>query len=78
MVDHKKALVDRYAVGVFLVAVYSRARFGDLKRIAKIIVNDVEENNDGSLGFLEMHSESHKMIGLEHTFLSSPRSKVLE
>eukprot|EP00435_Cladocopium_sp_Y103_P042781 s2110_g11.t3 len=59
--DHNKSLVDRYAVGVFLFAIFSRARFGDLRLIAKIFVDSVEENSDGSLGFLEMHSSSHKM-----------------
>ena len=59
--DSKRALVDRYAVGVFLFAVYARARFGDLKRISRSIVDEVEENKDGSLGYLELHSDSHKM-----------------
>lgn len=55
------ALVDRYAAGVFLFAVYSRARFGDLKRVARIIIDEVRDASEGSLGFVEMMSESHKM-----------------
>ena len=59
--DSKRALVDRFAAGVFLFAVYASARFGDLRRIAKVIVDEVQENKDESLGFLELHSDSHKM-----------------
>ena len=59
--DERRALVDRFATGVFLFAVYSRARFGDLRRISKVIIDDVPENPEGSLGFLELHSDSHKM-----------------
>lgn len=55
------ALIDRFAAGVFLFAIYSRARYGDLRRIAKIIIDEVSESNASSLGFIEMLSESHKM-----------------
>jgi hypothetical protein len=55
------ALIDRFAAGVFLFAIYSRARYGDLRRIAKIIIDEVSESNESSLGFIEMLSESHKM-----------------
>lgn len=64
--DSKRALADRYAVGVFLIAVYARARFGDLKRTSRSIVDEVEENQDGSLGYLELHSDSHKMRATEN------------
>ena len=40
MMDDRRAVVDRYAVGVFLFAVYSRARFGDLRRISYAIVDE--------------------------------------
>ena len=61
MMDDRRAVVDRYAVGVFLFAVYSRARFGDLRRISCAIVDEVEASGSPSLGFLELHSSSHKM-----------------
>eukprot|EP00435_Cladocopium_sp_Y103_P035389 s1019_g9.t1 len=59
--DQTNSMVDRYAAGVFLFAIFSRARFGDLRRIAKIIIDPATEDSDGSLGYLEMHSASHKM-----------------
>ena len=52
--------VDRYAAGVFLFATYARARFGDLKEIAEVII-DQAEAGARSLGYLEMHSASHKL-----------------
>lgn len=61
LADQKRALVDRFAAGVFLFAVYARARFGDLRRISRAIIDEVQENADGSLGFIELHSDSHKM-----------------
>ena len=54
-------MVDRYAVGVFLFAVYSRSRFGDLRKIAKIIFDAASDDTGESLGYIEMHSASHKM-----------------
>eukprot|EP00435_Cladocopium_sp_Y103_P032700 s386_g8.t1 len=59
--DQGRSLVDRYAAGVIVFAVYSRARFGDLRRIARIILDEADGGSDGSLGFIEMHSASHKM-----------------
>jgi len=59
--DSQVAGVDRYAVGVVLFATYSRARFGDLKSIASILIDEVPPNKEESIGFLEMHSASHKM-----------------
>ena len=59
--DSQVAGVDRYAVGVMLFATYSRARFGDLKSIASILIDEVPPNKEESIGFLEMHSASHKM-----------------
>ena len=47
--------------GFSFFAIYSRARYGDLRRIAKIIIDEVSESNESSLGFIEMLSESHKM-----------------
>ena len=52
--------MDRYAVGVMLFAVFSRARIGDLAPVQKVIVDvcmvDVEHE-----GFIEVVSQSHKM-----------------
>eukprot|EP00435_Cladocopium_sp_Y103_P057462 s1511_g19.t1 len=59
--DKSKALVDRYACGVFLFAIYARARFGDLRKISKIWVDSAPTSSECSLGFIEAHSESHKM-----------------
>ena len=59
--DERHAMVDRYAVGVFLFAVYSRSRFGDLRKIAKIIFDAASDDTGESLGYIEMHSASHKM-----------------
>eukprot|EP00435_Cladocopium_sp_Y103_P071119 s179_g36.t1 len=59
--DATRSLVDRFAAGVFLFAVYARARFGDLRQIAKVILDVATGESDGSLGFIEMHSSSHKM-----------------
>eukprot|EP00435_Cladocopium_sp_Y103_P011314 s1805_g2.t4 len=59
--DSTKAVVDRYACGVFLFAVYARARFGDLRKISKVLIDVAPDTNEGSLGFLEAHSASHKM-----------------
>ena len=52
--------VDRFAVGVFLFATYARARFGDLKEIAAVIIDQAEPGSR-SLGYLELHSASHKL-----------------
>eukprot|EP00435_Cladocopium_sp_Y103_P043649 s2024_g12.t1 len=59
--DSSKALVDRFACGVFLFAVYAKARFGDLRKISKFIIDTAPDSSEGSLGYLEAHSESHKM-----------------
>ena len=59
--NERHALVDRYAAGVFLFAIYSRARFGDLRKIARVLFDEATGVNETSLGFIEMHSESHKM-----------------
>ena len=59
--DQEAPLVDRYATGVALFATYARARFGDLRQIAEIFVDEVAPNENESLGYLEMMSASHKM-----------------
>ena len=59
--DHKAPLVDRYATGVALFATYARARFGDLKQIAEIFVDEAAPTENEGLGYLEMMSASHKM-----------------
>ena len=61
MMDSKRAFVDRYPVGVSLFALYSRARFGDIRRISRVIIDEVEPSGASSLGFLELHSGSHKL-----------------
>eukprot|EP00435_Cladocopium_sp_Y103_P013884 s2640_g3.t1 len=59
--SQEHSIVDRFAAGVFLFATYSRTRFGDLRRIAKIIIDPATDESEGSLGYIEMHSASHKM-----------------
>ena len=59
--DENLATVDRYAAGVFLFAIYSRARFGDLRQISCIFVDESKETEGDRLGYLEMRSASHKM-----------------
>lgn len=55
------ALVDRYAIGVILFATYSRARFGDLRRVSSIILDEASSMDADCLGYIEMNSASHKM-----------------
>jgi len=53
------SIVDRYICGCILFAVFACARFGDLRDIEKF-VEDIPEDHP-ELGFIEMHSASHKM-----------------
>ena len=55
------ALVDRYAIGVVLFATYSRARFGDLRKISSVILDEANSTSTDCLGYIEMNSASHKM-----------------
>ena len=55
------ALVDRYAIGVILFATYSRARFGDLRKISTVILDEASSMGTDCLGYIEMNSASHKM-----------------
>ena len=59
--DKQLPSVDRFAIGVILFATYSRARFGDLRGISGIVIDAVSAGTDESVGYLEMHSASHKM-----------------
>ena len=55
--DSSHALVDRFACGVFLFALHSRARLGDLVEVGEFRV-DFHEDSD--IGFIECVSYSHK------------------
>ena len=57
LADPNRSLLDRYAVGCFLMAVYSCARLGDLK-----VVSDfrLDLDGDSDVGYLELYSLSHK------------------
>ena len=55
------ALVDRYAIGVILFTTYSRARFGDLRKISTVILDEASSMGSDCLGYIEMNSASHKM-----------------
>ena len=59
--DENLAAVDRYATGVFLFAIFARARFGDLRQISSIMIDEAAEANGDQLGYLEAASASHKM-----------------
>ena len=61
MEDKQIPSVDRYAIGVILFATYSRARFGDLRGISEIFVDASAIGTSEGVGYLEMHSASHKM-----------------
>ena len=52
-------MIDRYAAGCFLMMVYSRARVGDMAAINRCLA-DVSPLGDGLVGYLEVHSLSHK------------------
>lgn len=58
LMNDNHSLVDRYICGCTLFAVFSCARFGDLRDIEKF-VEDIPSDHP-ELGFLEMHSASHK------------------
>ena len=58
------ALVDRYAIGVILFTTYSRARFGDLRKISTVILDETSSMGSDCLGYIEMNSASHKMRAL--------------
>ena len=57
--NETKSVIDRYAAGCFLMMVYSRARVGDLAAI-KQCLSDVSHHGSGPMGYLEVHSLSHK------------------
>ena len=62
LADETRAIVDRYAAGVVLFAIFSRSRFGDLKSISKILIDvPVEVLGVPHVGYLELHSASHKL-----------------
>ena len=57
--NETKSVIDRYAAGCFLMMVYSRARVGDMAAIKQCLA-DVSPHGDGLVGYLEVHSLSHK------------------
>ena len=59
--DEQIGIVDRYATGVILFATYSRSRFGDLRKISEIFIDEAVGGDQDSLGYLEATSASHKM-----------------
>ena len=58
--DKSKSLVDRYAAGAMLFAVYSRARIGDLASV-QCVEFDVCKMGDTYRGYIEARSLSHEM-----------------
>ena len=58
LMNENHSLVDRYICGCILFAVFSGARFGDLRDIEKF-VEDIPSDQPEH-GFLEIHSASHK------------------
>ena len=59
--DEQIGIVDRYATGVILIATHSRSRFGDLRKISEIFIDEAVGGDQDSLGYLEATSASHKM-----------------
>ena len=57
--NETKSVIDRYAAGCFLMMVYSRARVGDMAAIKQCLA-DVSPYGEGLVGYLEVHSLSHK------------------
>ena len=57
--NESKSVIDRYAAGCFLMMVYSRSRVGDMAVINRCLA-DVSPHGDGLVGYLEVHSLSHK------------------
>ena len=55
LAGHSLNKIDRYAVGVFLLQVYSRARVSDIRSITKFDVDMI-----GSQGYLEARTTDHK------------------
>lgn len=55
LAGHSLNKIDRYAVGVFLFQVYSRARVSDIRSITKFDVDMI-----GSQGYLEARTTDHK------------------
>ena len=55
LIDGKMDRVDRYALGVMLFQLYSRARVSDLRNISKI-----ELDIDGNAGYIEVQTYEHK------------------
>jgi hypothetical protein len=53
-------LLDRYCAGIFLVAVYGRARLGDLKEIEGFFLDLSSEPRASTHGYGEFNSLSHK------------------
>ena len=60
LADKAKSLVDRFAVGAMLFAVYSRARVGDLAAVQCVSI-DVCQSGGAYKGYIEARSLSHKM-----------------
>ncbi len=58
--DETKSLVDRFAAGTMLFAVYSRARIGDLAAVQSVSL-DVCRAGGAYKGYIEARSLSHKM-----------------
>ena len=58
--DSTRSIVDRYAAGCILFGTYSRSRVADMACIGQYIV-DIQSMDRGNVGYLEMHTSSHKM-----------------
>ena len=58
--DDRMTAVDRVGVGSFLFALFSKARLGDLRRVAKVTVDVSPDDPTWANGFLDIVSLSHK------------------
>ncbi|CAE7034963.1 GIP [Symbiodinium sp. CCMP2592] len=66
LASESNALLDRFAAGCMLFAIFSRARLGDLKSVSRFTLDLAEPSADCAEGFLECYSYSHKTKSLSN------------
>ena len=63
MADEKNVVVDRFACGCFLFALFSRSRWSDLRCVYGF-ASDIMEMDGKIAGYLEFKTRSHKTARL--------------
>ncbi|CAE7827505.1 RE1 [Symbiodinium sp. CCMP2592] len=66
LASESNALLDRFAAGCMLFAIFARARLGDLKSVSRFTLDLAEPSADCAEGFLECYSYSHKTKSLSN------------